>query len=184
MKIKWNLYLIPILILGSIFYFLVSGNYKLPPSKMIKIAEDYIISRVGIDYFRKNFKIADSGHMKQELGYTIVYRFIPLEQYTNDGIVTIHISGDKAESNLVPNCVKDNSLCDFKITNAEALQIAKNNGFNSSDLRVGVTPFIKSPILPFAIEITSCKLDKAMQIDYRNGKILSFTNKVICGGTP
>lgn len=56
--------------------------FKDIPPELIKVADDYIIAKVGEDYFRKNYVLAEEskGYTGQYSAYRIIYNYLPLEK--------------------------------------------------------------------------------------------------------
>ncbi len=76
----------------------------------------------------------------------------------------------------VPNCVKDDSLCDFKVDKDKATSVAKDKGLSTSDLTLSWNTkhnqYAQKNGLPFVIAASSCSSNKSIFIDYRNGKVM------------
>jgi hypothetical protein len=84
-------------------------------------------------------------------------------------------------ADVAPDCKKDKSLCNFNVDKQKALQIAKNNEITADDVTVSATnmkdDYAKKKGLAFVIVVQSCKQNRSVVIDYRNGAILgSETN--------
>lgn len=75
------------------------------------------------------------------------------------------------------------------ISDQKALEIARENGYQSDDLTVG-EGFILKSTGPTTLEsiktirITSCSLNKTMHLEPQTGQVLEFKSEVWCGGMP
>lgn len=168
----------------------VSERLEQPQPKQSKEvsaqAEALIIARVGQDEFKNHFKI-DAKFVPEddEYGGQRAYHYDRLKSVTDDDLIVVHVNlkdPSGTYENLVPNCVKDASLCNFKIGSKQAIAVAKQHSFNTSDLKTRWYPAYKyvNTIPLMAIEVDSCSLNKAMYIDYRTGAVLGFESKIIC----
>lgn len=174
------------------------------PSYVIETANRLIINRVGNDIFQKDIILDNEETLEQNIPkmdinntyseYQIAYRFLPLKILNNNNLDTLfYVDVEDKNSpyyqqsiesktgivnNTLPNCVVDPKLCEFKLTATDAKEIANKNNFNSDDLKVKWNSWDYQKLL---IEVTSCKLNKVMYINYTDGSVLSFKDKIICG---
>lgn len=152
------------------------------------VANDYLISKVGYDNFKKlyTFDKARGGYGGSNSKYDfIAYHFAPFKTFANpQDIVMVQVNKHKPTeiyADVVPDCKKDRSLCDFNIDKQKALQIAQDNGITADDVTVTTAnmkdDYAKKNGLAFVIIVQSCKQNKSVVIDYRTGAILgSETN--------
>lgn len=144
------------------------------------VTDQYLKNKVGEENFYKMFKLANEGHNTNNQtgnGY-LRYYFLPLELFDDNARIVVHFTNWRVTfANMVPYCIDDPSWCEFNINREEAIQIAKRNGFRANDLKT--TAGLKHGLV---IEVNSCSRNKAMYIDYRNGDVLGFEDKTICGG--
>lgn len=178
------LVIILIAVVGGVYYYKEYRWHNIPNTAK-KIAEDYLVSKVGKGNFNTLFVYSKSdSYTPGNSDYYLTYHFTPFRNFSDTDTIVVRVkNGNIDYVNGVPNCVTDVSQCQFAINRDQALSIAQANGFSADDRRVRWTPFGVHP-LGFAISITSCLENKEMRIDYRNGRVISFQNEVICGGTP
>lgn len=161
-----------------VFVFLASRNFLgeikkelfpgVPPH-IKQISDQYIIERVGQEYFDANFTFLKKESAKDDSGgvirYYARYDFVPLEQYTPDKSIRIVFQNGEAVQgeydNQVPNCAVDESLCNFKLTKEEFLVAATENKIFEV-LRLQ-PPYLRSLV---------CPEGKVLLVDYRNGEVL------------
>lgn len=152
------------------------------------VANNYLISKVGYDNFKKlyTFDKARGGYGGSNSNYDfIAYHFAPYKMFPgSEDVIMVQVNKHKpAEiyADVAPDCKKDKSLCDFNIDKQKALQIAQDNGITADDVTVSATnmkdDYAKKKGLGFVVIVQSCKQNKSVVIDYRNGAILgSETN--------
>lgn len=168
--------------------------YHKPANPVSAAADSFIIAKVGQDRFLKYFKAIEvkaadpaAGSIGgapvdlPESGFRS-YHFSLLKTVTPNDTVIVIVNLKTPEltiSNLVPDCQKDKSFCNFKITKKQALAIAKKHNFSPSDIKASwERPIQGTPAL--AIKLSSCAESKVMFIDYRNGKVLDFHPEMVC----
>lgn len=167
----------------------LKGNATSLNQKTTQAADAFIISRVGEERFHKYFKLDtsrsnDSDPHESNLD-SRAYHFSLLKKAADDDLIVVQVNKNDASqtyANLVPDCVKDATLCDFNITKQQALSIARKNGFTASDLETSWDASHDSPKL--AIKVSSCSQNKSMWIDYQSGRVTGFESVINCGGTP
>lgn len=146
-------------------------------------ADAFLIEQLGQAAFDQFVVLAKDGHIAQGAnGYSVRYHFVPRYLFADDADIIVRVKPGGARANMVPNCAKDPSLCQFRVDREAALRIARDGGFTASDLKVTATPFVRGSELPLAIAVTSCSANKTMHIDYRTGSVLAFFPEVHCGG--
>lgn len=151
-------------------------------------ANNYLISKVGYDNFKKlyTFDKARGGYGDSNSTYDfLAYHFAPFKTFVNpEDIVMVQVNKHEPTevfADVAPDCKKDKSLCDFNIDKQKSLQIAQDNGITADDVTVSTAnmkdEYAKKNGLAFVIIVQSCKQNKSVVIDYRNGAILgSETN--------
>jgi hypothetical protein len=154
-------------------------------------ADDYLISQVGKDRFEKYYSFDQNrtsyASPKDSKYDFIAYHFSPWKAVTHyDDVIMVQVNRDNVNEVLadsVPNCVKDDSLCNFKVDNDKATSIAKDKGLSTSDLALRWSTkhnqYAQKNGLPFVIVASSCSSNKSIFVDYRNGKVLGTENN--CG---
>lgn len=157
-------------------------SWKDIPLDKQKIAEDYIISIIGKNNFdgnfiyekKKSFYSTFSGYYTD---YSVAYHYLPLRKFTSDDIVLVQLRDNTPQWAVgIPSCAQDQSKCQFNVTKDQALRIARENDFEAPDLNVTWNPNLNE------IEVQSCKINKVMDIDYRDGKVINFKPEILCGG--
>ena len=154
-------------------------------------ADEYLITLVGKDRFEKYYFFDQSrtiyANPKDSKYDFIAYHFSPWKTVTDyDDIIMIQVNRDNVSevfADSVPNCLKDDSLCIFKVDKDEATSIAKEKGLSTSDLALSWNTkhnqYAEKNGLPFVIVASSCSSNKSIFIDYRNGKVIGTNNN--CG---
>lgn len=190
------LVVITTLTIGGIarYYVGKTASQKAPASReqVIKAADNYLISKVGQEKFKQyyTFEQNRSGFTDPETSkYDFVaYHFSPWKEVTDyDDIIMVQINRFDllaAQADAVPNCIKKEDLCSFKVDKSTALGIAKNNGLGSDTFlswNNNGNKFAQKNSLPFVLVASSCQSSKSIFIDYRNGKVLGTENS--CGAT-
>jgi len=175
------------------------------PSYAIETANNLIIYRIGKERFSNDIRYNEDetrkvnvakvlGNAKHQV-YKIAYNFKPLEilnESSEDSLFYVDIVDKDSPyysqhivrrqgivNNRLPDCVTNNSFCNFHFTAKDAIKIADDNGFGATDLKVKWYS-LGYPML--TIELSSCIENKVMHLDYRDGSVIDFEDKVICGG--
>jgi hypothetical protein len=159
------------------------ANYK-------AAADTYIQSKVGKDNYKKLYTYDPHfGNCKM-----VAYHFSPFKELLSprsDGldlnIITVEVDNNlhKVSSYDVPNCIKDSSLCNFRVNKQQVLKIARNSFLTADDITItwanAADPHLKKKRLPLAIIVRSCKQRKEIYIDYRNGAVIaSVSGDEVC----
>jgi hypothetical protein len=122
--------LYPIIIF--IVLFIVAGYYLFQfwQNNYIKnISNNYLINLVGVEEFEANYKLKLSsifGCSNNEYGCWVEYEFLPGKEYGGN-IYSFYYSAKENKIKemrrfsevQLPSCLKDQSNCDFKLTNKE-----------------------------------------------------------------
>ncbi|HSX05732.1 MAG TPA: hypothetical protein VLF69_04655 [Candidatus Saccharimonadales bacterium] len=186
-------FLVIVIAIGAVGWLIYRGQSNhhqvtvLPPAAPTTVeaaASNYLIAKVGTDNFKKLYvfdKAKSSYANPKDSTYDfIAYHFAPLKAVTNyDDVIMVQVNRNKLTevfADAVPDCIKDASLCNFKVTGQQALQIAKSNALNAGDTVITWhnknDSYAKKKALPFVIVASSCKQNISLFIDYRNGSIL------------
>jgi hypothetical protein len=111
-----------------------TDSQKNVPDTVLKNSNDFIVSRVGEDFFNKYIKpdFRDTKEIKSK--YYMVYSFkIPDKPYVDTKIkFTVDSTGrvtDKDNVIGLPDCLSSPEKCQFNIDKERAIQIAKDNKF-------------------------------------------------------
>ncbi len=154
-------------------------------------ADDYLIAQVGKDRFEKYYLFDQNrtsyANPKDSKYDFIAYHFSPWKAVTDYyDVIMVQVNRDNVNevfANSVPNCVKDESLCNFSVGKDKATSIAKDKGLSTSDLALNWntkhSQYAQKNGLPFVIVASSCSSNKSIFIDYRNGKVIGTENN--CG---
>lgn len=145
------------------------------------VADRYIIARIGRENFNQlvvfDPQLSKAVNGAREQGFQLVYHFEPLLEYQESDTFEIVVRNEMVESGYyLPNCVKDESLCQFEVSREEVVTIARENGLWSADLELGTTNLVENGL---AIEVKSCGMGRRMLIDYRDGRVIG-TSEVKC----
>ena len=145
------------------------------PDSVRQIADQYIVEKVGHDYFQENFvfskKRSEKITLHDDITYRVQYDFLPLQKYMNPKeyyryIIEVEVvNGVPREPNYgnkIPSCVQDNSLCQFNLT---------KEGFDSLKLQYGFQEDLK-PLEPPYLRMYTCPRGSLSLIDYRTNEIL------------
>lgn len=102
------------------------------PLSVLKKADSFIIAKTGKDYFQKYISPDFAETKFNGKQYDLVYRlYIPDKPYVNCPIkFTVDEQGNvdtTKEITGIPDCANNKEACDFKINEAQAVQIAKEN---------------------------------------------------------
>lgn len=141
------------------------------PSSIRKIADEYIINKVGREYFNKNFVLdkKESIKLSESNFYRVMYEFFPLKQYSIPNInyhIEIRVASNIAREwgePFVPLCLNDSSLCQFNLSKEELLTF-KNKYSITGPL------YFRPP--HFAAYVCSDRVTKnVMYVDYRTKEV-------------
>lgn len=139
------------------------------PKTVKQIADNYIVARVGEEYFKNNFVFnkGESAKDAQNPSYHVRYDFLPLKQYTENYALEVNVYNGVAKEaewygGKIPDCAKDPSLCQFNLTRAELLDI--NEQGNPIKLE---PPFLKTYVCADNLVLGTVVL----RIDYRTKKV-------------
>lgn len=173
------------------------------PSYVIETSDRLIIDRIGKERFDKDIILDNNETLELNIPkidinnsytpYKIAYRFSPLKVLNNDESEALFYvdvedknspyyqkstkSRTKIVNNILPDCTVEPSLCEFKLTANDVKVIANRNNFNADDLEIFWNPWELQKLL---IEVTSCKLKKAMYINYMDGSVISIKDIPSC----
>ena len=145
------------------------------------VADRYVAGRLG----RENFNVLVtfdpqlSEHVNgagRSSGYKVIYHFEPLREYQENDTFEVVVRNNQVESAYtLPNCLKDESLCQFEVGRDEVIEIVRRNGFVMDDVVIGTTTLVENNL---AIEVKSCDTGKRMLIDYRDGNVIGTSDWV------
>lgn len=104
------------------------------PDQVLKNSNEFIIAKVGKDFFDKNIKPDFQNTKKIGSQYFMVYSFtMPDKPYVDSKIkFTVDTTGqivDKENVTGLPDCLSNPEKCRFNINEEQAKQIAKENEF-------------------------------------------------------
>jgi hypothetical protein len=104
------------------------------PGRLQKKADEFVISKTGKEFFIQYIKINYNKITKIENGYLMVYNFSIPEKEGVEGEVRFSIDtlgNIKKDREIVgiPACLSNSENCNFKISKGEAIDIAKQKGF-------------------------------------------------------
>lgn len=167
-----KIYLLPLLI--SLIVFIFSTRAALTANKdyqvklaNLKKADNYVLKKVGADFFKKNIKFKNITLSDGSLNsFTRVnYRFLPLENYGKSPplsiVITRDIISEANDSLLLPDCKVLPELCKFNLTADGYLKF--KNIYHFADEFIYQPPFLLLYICP----------DKTLQLNYVSEKISS-----------
>ncbi len=112
----------------------VSNSFTGVSEKLKDKSYEYVISKTGKDFFNQYIKINNDKITKIKDGYLMVYNFsIPEKEGINGEIrFSIDSVGNiKKDKEIVgiPDCISNQENCNFNISKTEAINIAKQKGF-------------------------------------------------------
>jgi len=121
------------------------------PGPVKQVADDYVISKVGNEYFQNNFSFnkRESVQWYKSTTYSVKYDFLPLKEFTyNDIIEVLVYDGEAHEGRLseIPDCIADKSMCQFNLTKEDFISIAERN--DVKEVLSLQPPFVKALICP------------------------------------
>lgn len=138
--------------------------------------DSYLIARLGRENFTRLvvYDSVESGVISssetERVGYSLVYHLLPLKEYQEDDAVILVVKdGEVISAHAVPNCVTDETLCEFGLTREVALEIARRAGVGGEVL-VRVKAYAETGL---AVEVINCGQKRKVLIDYRDGKVLA-----------
>ncbi|HKB84987.1 MAG TPA: hypothetical protein VKD08_02370 [Ignavibacteriaceae bacterium] len=103
------------------------------PDTVLKSSNQFIISKVGQDFFDKYIKPDFQNTKKIASQYQMVYTFkMPEKMYVDAKIkFTVDTTGQVNKENVtgLPDCLSNPEKCQFNINRDQAVQIAKENDF-------------------------------------------------------
>lgn len=146
------------------------------PSSAKQLADEYIISKVGEQYFRENFVFDKQESIRiggKNDSYSVTYRFSPLNQYNPTISVSVIVRDGKTSEassgtlKQIPNCLQDASLCQFNLTSAEFGELARKHTLVGLEIE---PPYIRRYACPERFDGTGTEF----LIDYRTGQIVSI----------
>ena len=157
----------------------------------VKIAEDYIVSKVGEEYFNKYYVL------RRDLSAEccIFFDFIPAQSIGSQKRIMVSVKKKSVEyANGVFNCLKNRALCELKINKNQALQIAKDQGFysdgeNENEISIDLyqtSSNLKEDQWAWTLSRKSfsgnlaCENLRLMEIGASTGEYSTIGNKTIC----
>lgn len=181
-----NEYILP---RASIKWHQVVVNYFRPetmiPTLEKHAADRYVMAQVGRDNFVRLFEYDAllSRRRTSEVdngSFVLVYHFLPLARFQADDTIEVVAKGGLVESAYwIPNCLVDESRCNFEVTRDEALALGRINGVSGVDEKLGTTFFSDQGLV---IEVSSCTSNRRVLIDYRDGAVVGTGEAVGCDG--
>ncbi len=159
-----------------------------------KIASDYIISKVGSEYFYKNFEYNRTVPYPEYTpnSATMVARFIhkiTIGDYIENVKVSVWLEykdggwvvKSSGVSEELPDCVADSSKCmPFEITQERAIEIAKENGaLDGAEKYTAGIHYFYGNVQSYVWDVTTFKSalnGKTAIIDLNNGKLISIVD--------
>lgn len=127
-----------LVLIGTVTFFACScsctDSQSSVPDQVLKNSNQFIISKVGKDFFDKNIKPDFQNTKKIGSQYLMVYSFnMPDKRYVDSKIkFTVDTTGqivDKKNVSGLPDCLSNPEKCRFNIDEEQAKKIAKENEF-------------------------------------------------------
>ena len=127
-----------LILIGTVTFFACScsctDSQSSVPDQVLKNSNEFIISKVGKDFFDKNIKPDFQNSKKIGSQYFMVYSFnMPDKRYVDSKIkFTVDTTGqivDKKNVTGLPDCLSNPEKCRFNIDEEQAKKIAKENEF-------------------------------------------------------
>lgn len=136
--VVWALFVIP-------FLFSCAGAEEVDwgapaPDHEVEQANRFLADRLGQELFDQSIKVVASGLIGTDgeiSGYFVCYHFCPHSVLGVYATICVEGGLGKEYTNTnpgeIPNCNENPELCEVVVSIAEALQIARDNGFNAEN---------------------------------------------------
>lgn len=194
---------------GAYYYFWKQNKAKQQimemsvPESVVEAAKNYIISKVGEDYFSNNYKLLSESWCWADGNINrcgISFDYLPLNQlYEQHQVVHVYIFKDDVRvygDSGIFDCLNKKELCEFNIKKEEALTIASSNGFdiNSKDFEIKIATSSFKGYGQWVWRVTNyfhniigkngCGTAKSMDIDLSAGGVSDIREQESCPVNP